>query len=256
MNLISSFLVIVIASRAVAADSVFYEHKSASVVDLAMLVESNRFDESSLIERFKSFVISIGSQHKLARLTLASSRVDLQSALNNDLPGLKVHLKVLNEGIPPADVGQVLCFDGKATAYIRRGNLVRRHQLSGDTEARKWDIEGLSLTLEGFRLRTDPRGETTGRDALPDRVWLYATSKELPNLTTAVAAYAALAKQLAMITFLIIRTDSFFFDYDGPMRDAFAVPLPKISANEFLRKPFIVCEPANKENPCVLHMTH
>ncbi len=238
-----------------ADDVILYEHNSRHIYDRAEIVKPMEFDDRRLTARLRDFAISQRGKHVLARLTVGPRRSDVQSALNNDLPGLRVHLPVLKTGLVPApNVAQVLVFNGNATAYIRRNNYFKQYQLFGEQSARKWDVQSLSLTVVGFRLRTDPRGPNTAHDQLPDRVWIYAVAREIPDLTNVSAMYDLIGKQLGTITFLILRTDPFFFDFDGPLCDPFEVPGSKLSEHDFLTKPFIVCQPTAER--CKVRTTH
>jgi hypothetical protein len=115
-------------------------------------------------------------------------------------------------------------------------------------------MKGVNLTLIGVNVNrgkpTSSRPASGGRPT--DFTWLYIRAKDILELDVAKSIHDELEKKIGVATFLILRTDSFFVEYDGPAADIFAKSLPEGSAVGFLQKPHIVCAPNATGGRCLL----
>ena len=218
-----------------------YEHVSKSVYDAARIINPSEFTSTHLLELGKSFVSRECGGRRLARLTVSTDRKHLSEATNVELPeGLPIQL--LNRKFARPKIAQILCFAGRATALIRQGDKVKRYQLEGEGNASEWTVQGVPLKLVGFRLRGGfSPGSRVDQVGLPARVWLYVEAQRLPELSTVEAIRDAFQAEIGAPTYLILRTDPFFSDYEGPWTDIFAVPLPIFSREVFLSSPYVTC---------------
>jgi hypothetical protein len=211
---------------------------------------------------FTRFVATQCTQGRLARLTVVTNLRDLINTSNVSLPEmplkgipsiLKADPSLLGSGLDEPTVAQVLCFDGQASALVRRGGQVSKLQIDGSRDPREPMLGGLRARIVGFRLRPAPPG--TSHSAL-DILSVYLRTSALPELAAAKAARAELERRIGTKTYLILRTDPFFFDYDGPRTDIFEQTIPRVSSAEFLCKPYIVCWPGDGESFCKLLRSH
>jgi hypothetical protein len=234
-----------------------YMRESSRVYDAARVAEPQTFTAPILLKEFKGFVGLQCANRKLARLTVAPTKEDLVKVVNKiwfadgltrrGIAGMVV--PNLGKDADELRAAQVLCVGDYATAIIRNGHHVERFQLSGSQDSRAWKAQGMDLTLEGFHVRGD---EVEG--------WVSAfiRAKDLPNLETAAVVRDELEHRTGVRIDMVLRTDPFFFDVDGPKFDAFEVPAPKISVDEFLSRPYISCPPSDgrRRPPCRLETTH
>lgn len=216
-----------------------YLQESRYVCDAARVLPSTTFEPSHVRGVLKQFVRSECAGRKLARLTLAASDRDLRLVGNANLPSRLPNPAPDSARQESLAAAQVMCFGDLATAWVRQHGVVTRYQLLGVGDAREIVRRPVNMKLVGFRLRPGWK-DGVGTPA-PDRVWLYAQVDELPDLDTAARIYSAFESQLGVVVYLVIRTDSLFFHYDGPYFDAFTVPVPEISDQEYLARPLITC---------------
>jgi hypothetical protein len=153
---------------------------------------------------------------------------------------------LLGQNIGRLNVAQVLCIRGNATVSIRRGLVLEQHQLAGTRDARKWNLKNLDVQLVGFSVHSGG-GE-----------WIsaFARLKYLPDLDTAASIRDRIEEEVGVQTLLIVRTDPFFWDAGGPKFDVFEVPVPQISAGEFLVRPYVSCPPSEERKPCRMKSSH
>lgn len=243
-----------------------YESVSKDIYDAARTVDGRKFDESTLLRTFTGFVGAECDQRKVARLIVAPSQDDLMKAVNTELPPIRpsrlsdilaADPSLVCAGSDEIRAAEVLCFDGAATACIRLGRVSRSYQLRGTRDSRELGLGGLHLRLVGFRLYAAPRRvSASNKRTLRDEVWIYASAPSLPSVEAAKVASKDLERRTGLETFLVLRTDPFFFYDRGPRCDIFAPSPPRISPEEFSAKPFITCSPNRSPDPCVLHDSH
>jgi hypothetical protein len=251
----NNWLLALLLSGTLIAQDASYTKKSVHVYDTAMVITRAEFENRDLLDRFGRFVRSQCQGRQLARMIVSTKNLDLVRSTNTELPSVVGDLRTLERGLGPLNVAQVMCFGGQATALIRRGDSIERYQIAGNRDSLKVNGLGMDLLLVGLRLH--PGADISdATHTFPDRVWLYAKTKDLPDIRRAATVHAALQRQIGIPTYLIVRTDSFFFDYDGPLCDVFEMPTPKISKSEFLARPFVVCHPDRPAQPCEVSTRH
>lgn len=234
-----------------------YAYASTAVYDAAKLIKLGQFEDTDLLKLFGRFVQSECRGHKLARLIVSPNRWDLTSAFNVSFPEanpaevIRKGLFRLHFGKPT--VAQVWCFENQATVTVRRGEEITHYQLKGDRSAQELEKNGVSLMLVGANLRAGwPASNSAASERPTDTIWLYVRAMDLPKLDIAESIHEELEKETGTATFLILRTDSFFVEYDGPAWDIFAKSLPEGSATKFLDKPHIVCPPKRTGGRCLI----
>jgi hypothetical protein len=250
------------------AGRMLYEHSSRDAYDAAVVVEPEDFRVESLLLRFKTFCETQGAHRKVARLRASTNAYDLRISGNVTLPDIVPtgipNLLSLNPGylgtaLENPDIAEVLCLEAEATALVRRGDRVVSHQISGKHDSRELSVDGLDLTIVGFKLDAAPVSTLEARSLFPDFLRIFARTKSLPTVDEAAAIRRDLEDRIGVRVFLTLRTDPFFFDCGGPRADVFEVPPAKISVAEFLTKPFIACWPGDDHDPaggCQLRSTH
>jgi hypothetical protein len=233
-----------------------YTFESANIHDTARLVEPAMFAPDPLLSELRAFAVRECNQRIIARLIVAATPRDLAAAVNAQFmemsstgvanaslssPG------VLGQNVVTLRVAQVLCVGGDATAIIRQGKDVTQYQLAGSHDSRKWNVRGLNFTLVGFHLHGDDAD-----------IWMQAfvRTEVLPNIETAAAIRDEIERRTGIQTLLAVRTDPFFWDMGGPKFDVFEVPVPRISGQEFLTRPYISCPPAREHQPCRIRTSH
>ncbi len=236
---------------------VSYKRESSRVYDEGRVVEAKLFSPSTLLEQFRAFATAECSGRKLARLIVAPTQVELAKAINvsfvlDDMTSAAIEKFVLaNPALLGQDVGrlnvaQVLCVGENATAMIRSGDRVEQHQISGPADSRKWSVRGTEVTFVGFSVHAGAR----------EWISAFLRTLVLPDPETAAAIRDDLERRTGIRTYLILRTDPFFWDMDGPKFDAFEVPVPRISSKEFLTRPFVSCPPSDNQKPCRVETFH
>ncbi len=250
-------------------EKVLYETSSRDAYDAAVVVGPKEFRVEALISMFKTFCETQGAHRQVARLRVSTNENDLRISGNVALPDIVPpaipNLLSLNPGyylgtaLENLDIAEVWCWGGEATAFVRRGNRITRHQISGNHDSRELRVDRQDLTIVGFRLDAAPVPTPGARTLFPDFVRIFATTKSLPTVEEAAAVSRELQDRIGVRVFLTLRTDPHFFDYGGPRTDVFEVPSAKISVAEFLTKPFIACWPGDDHDPlggCQLRSTH
>jgi hypothetical protein len=244
------FLGMIAISCAVSAQDFSYRQSSKPIYDEARLISPAKFRDDVLKQIFESFVSAECATRKLARLTLATSQHDLGDTTNAISPHSIPSAQIIRIQTGGLSVAQALCFEGKATSFIRHGRIVTRTQISGTTASRDVFLEGTKLTLVGFRLRSQPPGQSEDPRPLPDRVWIYAQAAVLPNIPVAARIHQELQELTGVPTYLIVRTDPFFSDYDGPITDLFDTSSKQYSRDSYTSRPTVVCRPTASGNKC------
>ncbi len=244
-------------ARALHAQDASYISSSSHVYDEARVLDPTKFTRSSLLEQFRSFAALECSGKSLARLILAPTQEELGKVTNvsfvlDDLTSAGVDRLVssnpslLGQGVRRLSVAQLLCIAGESTAHLRIGGRVEQYRLSGTGDSRRWNVGQAGLTLVGFNLRSGGR----------EWISAFVRTKVLPDLNSATAIREDLEHRTGVQTYLILRTDPFFWDMDGPKFDPFDVPVPRISGKEFLTRPYISCPPSDNGRPCRLETLH
>jgi hypothetical protein len=219
-----------------------YTHEYATIVDRAELIPNLMIDGRDTLSRLQSFVDQECPGKTLARLTVSSHDSDLLLATNPVMMPETAPAKVISAGWVRFDFGrpevaQVWCFGGDATAFLRtKGGLIQR-QLKGERSARDPVVNGETVHLIGMRVRTSS-------------VTLYCHTRELPVLEVAQSLHHALEEKIGANISLILRTDYFFYQEDGPLWDVFSDPLPTASAVGYLNRPHIECPPSRDSHHC------
>jgi hypothetical protein len=227
--------------------SMTYEESSERIYDAAKLVEPSVFLEDHLRDLMRQFTSIECKNRKLSRLIVAVDQRDLANITNVNVPPIRVSL-IPDFVSPKSDllqceklrrpVAQVLCFDGNATAAVRRDGKLTRFQLAGEHDS--WDLTllGVRLKLVGLRLHIIP----SNIPARPlDQVWIYTRTEILPSLEKAKDMRREIEAYLGVHTTLFIRTDPFFITHEGPLCDPFEEPRSKMSKQQFLSEPYIAC---------------
>ena len=221
------------ATAPASAQGIQYQISSEKVYDAAKVLDNGAFQESKLLEIFKSFSATHCGRQPLARLTVAPSQRDLLDGLNSDLPELpraaipnllSADSTLLCGDRRRSTVAQVLCFGGDATALVLQNG-------PPDVKSR------------------DPH-------PLPDSLQVFLQARSLPDLESAARVRRDLEEAIGVRTTVVLRTDSFFFDYDGPRCNVFDVPTASISKEEFLARPFVMCAPGVTRRDCFLLRSH
>jgi len=231
-----------------------YSYESVTLYDSAKLAQPGDMEGPRLLALSQNFVDQECHKpgRRLARLTLSVSRLDLSNAMNVSFPEADP-AEIIRDGsfrmhFRSPEIAQVWCLGDQATTIVRRSDSIKRHQLAGERDARELALEGVKLTLVGINLNPG-WGSVSGR-AL-DTTWFYARTAKLPELSVARSIHRQLEESTRTNAFLVLRTDSFFVEYDGPAWDIFEQSLPEGSAAEFLGKPHIVCGPKSAGGVCL-----
>ena len=199
-----------------------YTHESATLFDAARLIGADQSDEPHLLRLFERFADTECGGRRLARLTVSADDNDLEAALNVYFPEADP-TKAIRAGFVSLDVGrpglaQAWCLDDQATVIIKRKDGVLRHQIRGDHDARSLTLNGYAMTLVGVRLSPTIQ---------PSMVSLFAVGSDLPEVGVAESIHAAVERKVGSGTFLYLRTDPMFAQYDGPSWDIFATQRPR-----------------------------
>jgi hypothetical protein len=231
-----------------------YTHVSSIAYDGARQVQSSDFERNGLLGTFRQFAAAECKGRTLARLIAGGNSRVLASGLNVDFPEANpaemVRKGLFHFDFDDPEIAQVLCFDGQETAYVRlRGN-VSRFQIAGERDARELVIGGVKLTLVGFNLRV-PSHDSSPEQTLPESLTLFVQADQLPDLRMAEQIHAQLETKAGTGIFLVLRTDPFFLEDDGPAWDVFAKSLPSGSAEPFLSKNRINCPPRTTGGHCL-----
>jgi hypothetical protein len=230
-----------------------YKRSSALVYDAAVLIKPSDFDAGLLRETFDRFASQECGTRKLARMIVATSERDLGDAINAILPGAVSESQIHSAQSRNLKVAQVLCFEGRITSFVRDGRAIRRDALRGSADSRNVTVEGMPLTIIGFRLRAESlQAAPSVPNALPDRVWLYARAKVLPSAQLAAQIHASLQRRVGVQLYLIVRTDPYFFDFDGPICDLFETSAGESYTKALLAQPSMVCTPVGDQARCGL----
>jgi len=239
-------------------DRVLYERSSAGAYDAGIVVGPEGFQPGPLLTLLRTFWASKGAHLKLSRLRVSPSERDLQITGNVDLPDMPPgeipRLLALTPGylggaVGQPDIAEVLCVGANATALVRRAGRVVSYQIAGELDARDLPVSGMSLAIVGFRVDAVAGAGADPRGAYPGSVRIFVRMGNLPAPEKAAAARRELQVRLGTRTFLVLRTDPFFFEYGGPRTDVFEVPPPEVSAAEYLAKPSIACWPPSGHDP-------
>ena len=250
------FGALVVASLSHAQDA-SYKLVSTVAYDQARLIDPNMFARSILLEQFKEFVTRECSARGLARLILAPTKTDLAKAVNvhfflDDLTSAGIEKFVasspslLGQDVSTLNVAQVLCVGGDSAVMIRNGDQVDRYQISGKTDPRKWNAQGSDFTFVGFALHAGAR----------EWISAFIRAKTLPDLEVAASIRDGVEHRTGLPSYLILRTDPFFWDMDGPKFDVLEVSVPRVSGREFLKRPYLSCPPSDDHKPCLLKTSH
>jgi hypothetical protein len=242
MLLALAFLHALVVRDLFPAQDFSFEQRSAHVYDVARIIATKEFRGDTLLRVFRRFVDSECGRRVLVRLTVSTNQRDLANAINTNLPNLTSNFLLLAQGLGEPNVAQVMCFGSDASAVIRRGTTVMHYQIAGTRDTRELPVAGAHVTFVGFRLRAEPSGSSDA-NPLPERLWIYGKADHLPDTDRASSIRRELERLTGVRTYLILRTDPFFFDYDGPVCDIFEHRLPKIIPEQFLRVPYVVCSP-------------
>jgi hypothetical protein len=235
---------------------------SGRIYDARQVVRPEAFTTAQLSALFSQFASARCGQGRLARLTVTTNLQDLINTSNVSLPEmprkgipniLKADPSLIGIGLNEPSVAQVLCFDGQASAFVRHGGQVSEFRISGSRDPRELILGELHARIVGFRLRPALTGTS---HSASDVLSVYVRMSALPELVAAKAAHAELALRTGSWTVLVLRTDPFFFDYDGPRTDLFEKSIPNASSAEFLVRPYIVCWPEGKASSCKLLRSH
>jgi hypothetical protein len=185
----------------------------------------------------------------LARLILAPTQGDLAAAVNATFIDLTPQSeRWLASSWPSLSGGdsrklqaaQLLCFGGNATITIRNGNSVSRYQVTGTQDSRQWNSHGLSFTLVGFRLSS---ADT------PIRIFLR--SRTLPELQAAEVIRDEFQGRLGMPVSVVIRTDPFFWMFNGPKNDIFELGATKAATpKDVIEQAYLTCPPRGTKEVC------
>jgi hypothetical protein len=231
-----------------------YTYESATLYDAAKLVQRDDMDQSQLLTLSKRFVDRECRKpgRRLARLSLSASRIDFGNAMNVSFPEADP-AKIIRDGsfrlhFGSPVIAQVWCLGDQATSIVRRSNGIMLQQLAGEHDARELTLAGVKLTLVSVNLNPG-WGSVSGR-AL-DTIWFYARATRLPELSVAKLMHEQLEQNTGTNAFLVVRSDSFFVEYNGPVWDIFDESLPDGSAAGFLGKPHIVCAPRSAGGVCL-----
>lgn len=230
--------------------SLSYKVEADNVYDAAKIIERAQFGNEALLKLFNQFVTTNCRRYKLARLTVSTSETDLGKGINTNLSDIFSNLEAIRQGVGNPEIAQVVCLRGRATARIRTGDGVLHFQLAGNEDARLLRFDGTLFTLIGFRVRPRLPGEAVPTSlAAGDRLWVYASVRALPSRLLAEKFREHLELELKTPTYLIIRTDTFFFEYDGPRFDVFG-SVPPVPTSGFLSNPYLVCRPVDSGGLC------
>jgi hypothetical protein len=225
-----------------------YVHESTHLYDAAKLVRSEDFSEQRLLEAFRTFSNTNCREPGISRMTIGTNRRDLEAALATFFPGDGADpAKIIRAGgltlkFTYPEVAQAWCFDGNATAFVRRNDRVTRYQLRGKSDARGVALGTNVLTMIGFNAHINS----------PEQISVYADLLELPGLDLARRFRDELEAKTGTPAFLTLRTDPFFVEYEGPTWDLFARDLPEGSAVPFLDRPQVACPPKESGGRCIL----
>jgi hypothetical protein len=246
-----------LAAGGASAQDGSYRHESNGIRDEARVVEPKSFTSSTLTRQFRAFVSSACSGRRLVRLIVAPTDQELGKAVNfsfflDDVTSAVIEAFVrrnpglLGQGIGELNVAQALCVGENATALIRNRNRIEQYQLSGTNDSRRWSVGGTEVTLVGFSLHSGAR----------EWISAFLRTKVLPGPDVAASIRDDLERRTGIPTYLILRTDPFFWDMDGPKFDVFEIPVPRISSSEFLRRPYLSCPPSDNKKTCRLETSH
>ena len=178
----------------------------------------------------------------LARLVVAPKEEDFLRSINAAIPEpsypLIRHLAMTYPAMFGQDVnrlqsGEVICLGESATATIRTGLRVRSYQIKGSRDARQLFVGHLVATFQGLHIYGDSRAAASAT--------IFARSEPLPSLNDVSALQRWLTRLTGFPITLIVRSDPFFWYADGPGFDPFQIPVPRVSGEEFLHRPYIYC---------------
>jgi hypothetical protein len=226
-----------------------YEQASGQIVDAARIVPPNDFTQRNLHKIFEAFVVSECAATKLCRLIVAPTQSELAAAANSNLPSPR-SAETDRPQRALLQVAQVVSFNGNATAWIRRGTYVSTVQISGRKDAREWAVGGAAVRVVGFRVRADPSAPTNAAASPSDRVWLYAKAYSTIEPSVAIKLRRNLEQLIGMPTYLILRTDSFFSEEDGPLRDVFEDIDASNLKSSALADLSLICRPGRSGGTC------
>ena len=197
------------------------------------------------------FVRSDCTSRSLGRLIFGATEADLVPLRNSSILDLNLGMvrdwsvrfpEFLGRGVSQLQVAQVVCLGGSATALIRVGTTVTRYQLTGESDTELRTVGGLSYVLQGFNLFGPVDGHIWGI--------FFIRVATLPTLDEALNMRKDLVDLVNVPIALNVRTDPFFWAYDGPRFDPFQVPVPRLSGEQFLNSPYISCPLSNREGAC------
>ncbi len=80
--------------------------------------------------------------------------------------------------------------------------------------------------------------------------------RRCPILEVAASIRDGVEHRTGLPSYLILRTDPFFWDMDGPKFDVLEVSVPRVSGREFLKRPYLSCPPSDDHKPCLLKTSH
>src|ERR1051326_5798379 len=234
-----------------------YVRESKGVYDEARVMPPTDFTTLRLRAQFESFVSRQCTNQKLARLVVAPTQQELAKIVNKiwfadgvTSTGIaRMMVPNLTRDTQDLRAAQALCIDGNSTALVRQENRVERLQLSGSHDTRRWNIYSFDCTIVGFQIRGD---------SVDGWVSLFVRTNVLPNDQVATSIRDELQRHIGVRMDMILRTDPFFWDVDGPRFDAFDIPTPSVSVEEFMSRKFVSCPPSDdrRPRPCHTEVSH
>lgn len=228
-----------VAAGPQAASGQAYRVESRIHLDEARLVPAREFEYDALSSVFAQFRATQCEGRLLARLIVAPTDRDLALATNSRSPELnepairKMSLANPalfgpgNASIVNIHSATLLCVGGSATALFRYGTSIRKEVLRGSRDAQTISLAKQTYHWQGFRLDNGVLS-------------VFMRGERLPSSQEAEDLLRYLETILNARVMLTVRTDMFFWYEDGPRFDPYSTA-PRISGEEFLRRPYVFC---------------
>jgi len=235
-------------------DDPAYVHDTEKLHDEARVVPHSEFQDHRLHGLLTGFAAAhCGKNTAIARLTVSPSAWDLMTGSNFHVP--KIQGSILYFEPRAFDfrfskepvVAQALCVNGAGIALVRRGQEIRSFAINNRKmpETREIDADGkLRISLSGLSIDTP-------REGTRPVIRIFGRVADLANEVVAQEAHDYLERLVDERLVLILRTDSFFAEYGGPLWDVFDRDLPSGTSAQYQDRRHVVCPPLDTNGRCM-----
>ncbi len=217
-------------------------NEAGRAYDQTSLIEPSSFSEPILRESFKKLLAEKTGRFPLVRWTVGTTEEDVARAVGG--PGCSFENPRDGNWLRTSMIAQFVYRNGALIERLKNHERVMERILKGNTDPLHLTIDGARMHLESFYIHSD----TGTADPL---VQFYVIATPLPSSEQAAAALKALLAIFGVHRAgLVVRSDSFFGRFDGPIIGAFNPPYEDVNEQQFMLRPYVGCSAGPAEAHC------